>query len=267
MEGRASYSARIAMVGPAPAPLIVARKAVGRPPMERSTWAPCFSRNSVSQACAFSSWKHSSGVSWIRWESASRSSASPSTAPATFCLALAIASSKAVTVGLLDLRRCETEVADRAQLYHRRIIAAVGWESRGRGRIAPAVEEVYTVPESDDGPRSLLLEPGDRDRAGGLEPDTSTGNISHLTGDGERAELLAQHVDPADLSELQRGRRGHGEPESVAACIFGAPQEGLVVDPHPHGPRDGDSWMTTALPYRAHCPLPGTSSMPSAKSL
>ena len=86
IPGSASYSAMIAIVGPGPVPLIVARNAVGNPPTPRSTWAPCFSRNSVSQPCAFSSLKQSSGVSWIRWESASSESARRSTAPATFCL-------------------------------------------------------------------------------------------------------------------------------------------------------------------------------------
>ena len=64
---------------------MVARNAVGRPPTARSTLAPCFSRNSVSHACAFSSLKQSSGLSWILSDSASRSSASRSTAPATCC--------------------------------------------------------------------------------------------------------------------------------------------------------------------------------------
>src|SRR5262249_54186191 len=143
------------------------------------------------------------------------------------------------------------------------------FRDRGRSRnyITAPVEEIYTVPESDERPRSLRLEPGDRDRAGGLEPDASTRNVPHLAGDGERAELLAQHVDPAGLSELQRGRRRHGDPESVAAGIFGAPQDGFVVDPHPHGPRDGDSWMTTALPDRGHRLRSRTSSVPSTKRL
>src|SRR5207244_3627636 len=87
IDGSASYSAMIAMVGPEPEPSIVARNAVGRPPTPRSTRAPCFSRNSVSQPCAFSSWKQSSGVSWILCDSASRSSAIRSTAAATLCLA------------------------------------------------------------------------------------------------------------------------------------------------------------------------------------
>jgi len=77
----------IAMVGPGPEPAIVARNAVGRPPTPRSTWAPCFSRNTVSQPCALSSLKQSSGLSWILCDSASRSSASRSTAAATLCLA------------------------------------------------------------------------------------------------------------------------------------------------------------------------------------
>src|SRR2546428_8737740 len=85
MEGRASYAARRAMVGPELAPSIVARNAVGTPPTPRSTCAPCFSRNSVSQACAFSSLKQSSGLSWILCDSASRSFESRSTASATFC--------------------------------------------------------------------------------------------------------------------------------------------------------------------------------------
>src|SRR5262249_45058929 len=93
------------------------------------------------------------------------------------------------------------------------------------------------------------------------------GDVARLASAGDRAELLAQHVDPAGLSELQRGRRRHGDPESVAAGIFDAPQEGLVVDPHPHGPRDGNSWMTTALPDRGHRPRSRTSSVPSTKRL
>src|SRR4029077_5051957 len=98
--------------------------------------------------------------------------------------------------------------------------------------ITAAVEEIYTVPESAEAPRSLLVEAGDRDRAGRFEPDAAAGDVSHLAGDGERAELLAEHVDPADLSELQRGRRGHRDPEPVTACVFGASKESLVVDPH-----------------------------------
>ena len=83
MPGSASYSAMIAIVGPAPMPAIVARNAVASPPTPRSTRAPCFSRNSASQPCACSSLKASSGVSWMRCESRSRSSASRSTASVT----------------------------------------------------------------------------------------------------------------------------------------------------------------------------------------
>src|SRR3990172_2933866 len=85
--GSASYSAMMAMVGPGPWPAIVARKAVGSPPTPRSTWAPWASRNAVSQAAAFSSLKQSSGFSWMRWLSRSRSSASRSTASAILLLA------------------------------------------------------------------------------------------------------------------------------------------------------------------------------------
>ena len=84
--GSASYSARIAMVGPGPPPSIVARKAVGSEPTPRSTFAPCVSRSSVSHAWARSSLKQSSGVSWMRCESASSSSARRSTACTTFGL-------------------------------------------------------------------------------------------------------------------------------------------------------------------------------------
>ena len=62
MFGSASYSAMIAMVGPAPRPAMVARNAVGSPPTPRSTAAPCRSRNSVSQPAALCSLKHSSGL-------------------------------------------------------------------------------------------------------------------------------------------------------------------------------------------------------------
>src|SRR5262249_23287144 len=139
-------------------------------------------------------------------------------------------------------------------------------EAAGRATISPRPSRKFTQFRKA-GPRSLRLERGDRDRAGGFEPDASTGDVPYLSGDGERAELFAQHVDPAGLSELQRGRRGNGDPEPVAADVFGAPHEGLVVDPHPHRPRDGDSWMATALAYRGHRPLPRTSSVPSTKRL
>src|SRR5436309_2051987 len=86
MFGSASYSARMAMVGPGPWPGMVALKAVGRP-TARSTCAPCLSRNSASQPAAFSSLKASSGLAWIRWLRRSRSSARRSTAWATRLLA------------------------------------------------------------------------------------------------------------------------------------------------------------------------------------
>jgi len=65
MFGNASYSAMIAMVGPGPAPAMVARNAVGSPPTPRSTTAPCRSRKSASQPAALCSSKHSSGLAWI----------------------------------------------------------------------------------------------------------------------------------------------------------------------------------------------------------
>src|SRR5215470_8844424 len=92
MLGSASYSAMMAMVGPAALPSTVARNAVGSPPTPRSTRAPCFSRNAVSQPAALSSWKQSSGVEWIWCEIASRSLARRSTASVTFVLAWSRAS-------------------------------------------------------------------------------------------------------------------------------------------------------------------------------
>ncbi len=65
MLGRASYSAMMATVGPGPAPSMVARNAVGRPPTPDSTRAPCFSRKAPSHPAAFSSLKQSSGLPWI----------------------------------------------------------------------------------------------------------------------------------------------------------------------------------------------------------
>src|SRR5262249_24996653 len=72
---------------PAALPSTVARNALGSPPTPRSTRAPCFSRNMVSQPAACSSWKQSSGVEWIWCEIASRSSARRSTASVTLVLA------------------------------------------------------------------------------------------------------------------------------------------------------------------------------------
>src|SRR5215475_15993790 len=92
MLGRASYSAMMAMVGPAAWPSMVARKAVGSPPTPRSTRAPCCSRNAASQPAAFSSWKQSSGVEWIWCEIFSRSSARRSTVSVTLVLAWSSAS-------------------------------------------------------------------------------------------------------------------------------------------------------------------------------
>src|SRR5512138_3330219 len=87
MFGSASYSAMIAMVGPGPAPAIVARNAVGSPPTPRSTAAPCLARKSVSQPAALCSSKHSSGWAWIWRLMCSSSSASRSTVSATRVLA------------------------------------------------------------------------------------------------------------------------------------------------------------------------------------
>ena len=82
--------------------------------------------------------------------------------------------------------------------------------------------------------------PGERDRARGFQSDTPAGDVAYLARDGERAELLAQDVDPADLPELQRRRWWNGDPETMPARIFRAPKEGLVVDPQADGPRDGN---------------------------
>src|SRR2546428_450166 len=79
MPGSASYSQRIAMVGPSPVSM-VPRNAVSMPATPRSTSKPCVSRNSASHAAALTSWNASSGWSWIWRESFSRSSARRSTA-------------------------------------------------------------------------------------------------------------------------------------------------------------------------------------------
>src|SRR5882724_10865687 len=82
MPGSASYSQRIAIVGPSPVSM-VPRNAVATPATPRSTVKPCLSRNSASHAAALTSWYASSGLSWICRDSFSRSSARRSTACGT----------------------------------------------------------------------------------------------------------------------------------------------------------------------------------------
>src|SRR5439155_663794 len=78
MPGSASYSQRIAIVGPSPVSM-VPRTAVSTPATPRSTLKPCLSRNSVSHAAALISWYPSSGLAWIWRDSVSRSPARRST--------------------------------------------------------------------------------------------------------------------------------------------------------------------------------------------
>src|SRR5438309_797495 len=82
IPGSASYSQRIATVGPSPVSM-VARNAVATPATPRSTLKPCLSRKSPSHAAALTSWYASSGLSWICRDSFSRSSARRSTACGT----------------------------------------------------------------------------------------------------------------------------------------------------------------------------------------
>ena len=79
MPGSASYSHRMATVGPSPVSM-VARKAVSTPPTPCSTLKPCLPRNSESHAQALTSLYPSSGFAWICLERASSSSARRSTA-------------------------------------------------------------------------------------------------------------------------------------------------------------------------------------------
>src|SRR3989449_9509057 len=70
---------------------------------------------------------------------------------------------------------------------------------------------------------SLAVVPADRDRARGFQSDPAAGDVAYLARDGERAELLAQDVDPADLPELQRRRWWTGDPETIPARRCHAP--------------------------------------------
>src|SRR5215470_6973737 len=101
---------------------------------------------------------------------------------------------------------------------------------------------------------SALLEPLDRHGPSRLEPDPAARDVSNLGGHGERADLVAHDVDPADFAERQRGRGGDRQPQTVAARVLDASEEGLVVDPEAHGPRDGKPRMAAALGGRAHRP-------------
>src|SRR5713101_7145876 len=64
--------------------------------------------------------------------------------------------------------------------------------------------EDYSVPCANCPVRRLLaisrpVVPGDRNRARGFQSDPPAGDVAYLARDGERAELLAQDVDPAGL--------------------------------------------------------------------
>src|SRR6185295_5990607 len=76
--------------------------------------------------------------------------------------------------------------------------------------------------------------------------------MSNLTRHGERADLIAHDVDPANFAALERGRRRHGYPETVAARVPGAPEKRLVVDPQTHGPRDRNPGMASAFRRGGH---------------
>ncbi len=64
MPGSASYSHRIAMVGPSPVSM-VPRNAVSTPPTPFSTLKPWRARKSLSHPHAWTSWYPSSGWAWI----------------------------------------------------------------------------------------------------------------------------------------------------------------------------------------------------------
>src|SRR6267142_4675424 len=86
-----------------------------------------------------------------------------------------------------------------------------------------------------------------------LEPGAPARDVPHLARDRERADLVAQDVDPAGLAELQRRRLGDRHPETIAARVLRTPEERLVVDPQTDGPRDGNPGVTAAFRHRAHC--------------
>src|SRR5262245_45781987 len=170
----------------------------------------------------------------MRRESVSRSSPRRS-------MAAAIESLRAVmsTLPGVPNRACSTG----GQLYHR------AFDARGIRAVLHA-EAVRLALERS----SVLLELVDRDGPHRLQPDATSRDVPNLAGHRERAELVAQDVDPADLAERQRRRRRERHPEPVTARILGAPEQRLVVDPQTNGPRDGESRVTTTFGRRAHDP-------------
>ena len=80
MPGSASYSARIASVGPGSPPSSSARNAVASPPTPRATRRPPRSSSSASRALARCPLNRSSGFAWMSWLVARRGLRSSSTA-------------------------------------------------------------------------------------------------------------------------------------------------------------------------------------------
>src|SRR3990170_2116767 len=215
--GSASYSAMMAMVGPGPWPPMVARKAVGSPPTPRSTWAPCASRNAVSQAAAFSSLKPSSGFSWMRWLSRSRSSASRSTASAILLLAASRVSFVAAMP--LSSRLSAGRGAPSSGLGSGWLTVDGPLEGVGRAPVAgpPALpEQGDDLPPRLHGPVLGELELGPDGRhlephRGQLAEGAAIERVLHAQRPvatlglmlGEEAHLLRQHL---------RGVLGHGGP-------------------------------------------------------
>src|SRR5262249_50837401 len=99
---------------------------------------------------------------------------------------------------------------------------------------------------------SVLREPRGRDRSDGLQPDPASSDMTDLARQGERAELVGHHVDPADLAQLEGARRRDGQPEAAATRVLGAPEQRFVVHPQTHGPCDGKSRMTPTLGRETH---------------
>src|SRR5262249_12628930 len=88
---------------------------------------------------------------------------------------------------------------------------------------------------------SALLEPLDRHRPQRLEPDPAAGDVSNLGGHGERTDLVARDVDPADFAERQRRRGGDRQPQPMAARVLDRAGGGSGGHPAAPRPRRGET--------------------------
>src|SRR5262249_21075341 len=88
---------------------------------------------------------------------------------------------------------------------------------------------------------SALLQALDRHGPQCLEPDPAARDVSNLGGHGERADLVAHDVDPADLAEGQCRRGGDRQPQPVAARGLEAAEGGPRRRPEGGRPREGEA--------------------------